>query len=155
MTSTEFSDPSTDLIADLRTLFVTQEKDLPFELACGYALMNAARPLHGQKTADNGAFLAGRHYALIDLGDDLARWCVESNVALDGYLVIVLGKEELVRMALVDHPYFDQVLEEYPTIDDKWEVLENQIRDFQRKPYAWLMALQKKSLGIKLEGALV
>src|SRR5690606_37034140 len=109
-------------------------QELPFEQSENQVVMNAARPLYGNAEAW-GTFLAGRHFVRIDLDDDRAAWMIEHNRALDGYVVMVLSRSTLIGMALVDHPYRDTVLAEYPDEQDKWDVLSCRINGFLRRPY--------------------
>lgn len=132
-------------ISSIRTVFVLDENCLPCIVPAGFILMNAARPLYGDKTLE-GIFLSGRHYALIDLASEQALRAINHNVALDAYVVSVFTKDDLVRMALVDNPYASRIVEEYPELDDKWELLNTQINDFLRRPYGELLSLRKLAM---------
>jgi tetratricopeptide (TPR) repeat protein len=64
-----------------------------------WMLMNAARPLTGSETQE-GPFLAGRYYALIDLEEDSVAVALQMNHDLDARVVMPVTEAEMRQMAL-------------------------------------------------------
>jgi hypothetical protein len=64
-----------------------------------WLLMNAARPLTGTETQE-GPFLAGRYYALLDLEEDSVAVAIQMNHDLDARAVLPVTQAEMRQMAL-------------------------------------------------------
>lgn len=64
-----------------------------------WLVMNAARPLTGTETQE-GPFLAGRYYALLDLEEDGVAVAIQMNHDLDARAVIPVTQAEMRQMAI-------------------------------------------------------
>ena len=111
---------------------------LPLDVASGWIVMNAPRPLAGHLTTDNGEFLSGRFYAAIDPADTTAASFVEANIKLDACVVICASKAVQVDMALVGHRYADRYRSEFSG-DDLFKAV-NPDRHLRDLPYAELQS---------------
>jgi hypothetical protein len=64
-----------------------------------WLVMNAARPLTGTETQE-GPFLAGRYYALLDLEEDSVAVAIQMNHDLDARAVLPVTQAEMRQMAM-------------------------------------------------------
>ncbi|WP_326430262.1 N-6 DNA methylase (plasmid) [Stutzerimonas frequens] len=106
-----------------------------------WLLMNAARPLLGHKTYENGPFLAGRFYAAIDPDDSVAERYIEANKNLDARVVVTLTEHEQIDLALWDSEYASRYREEFEG-EELYRVLQGQISDLNKLTFAELQSLR-------------
>jgi len=112
----------------------------------GNILMNAPRPLLGQQVVENGEFLHGRFYALIDLADgDYAKGYFDRNVRDDARMVFVASKELQEKMAL--QTLRAEYVGRYQQMSDeeRQDVLSPMIRKLQDQTYGELAQLAIKA----------
>lgn len=106
-----------------------------------WLLMNAARPIMGHKTYENGPFLAGRFYAAIDPNDSMAVRYIESNKNLDAHVVVPVDENEQVNLALWDNEYAERYRSEFAR-EELYRVLQGQISDLNKLTFGALQALR-------------
>lgn len=108
---------------------------LPVDVPEGWILMNAPRPLLGQKTME-GAFVSGRHYAALDPDDSMTPGYLKENVALDARLVVAVPREVQMEVALHGNEYRDRYMEFEP--EQRFEMLSSQLENLRDLPFGEL-----------------
>jgi hypothetical protein len=108
---------------------------LPVDVPEGWILMNAPRPLLGQKTME-GAFVSGRHYAALDPEDSMTPGYLKENVALDARLVVAVPREVQMDVALHGNEYRDRYME-FET-EQRFEMLSSQLEKLRDLPFGEL-----------------
>lgn len=104
-------------------------------------LMNCVRPLVGNRVYENGEYVSGRYYAIIDLNDPNAeRWILE-NKKLDACMIIQTDLFTLMEMAMIGNKYEA----EYRSLDPKkrFKYLQPSIEDLNDKPYMEMRELEQ------------
>jgi hypothetical protein len=101
----------------------------------GWVVMNAPRPLVGTSVQE-GDFLTGRHYSVIDPSDSAAAALIEENRKLAAAVVLVASREEQVAMALLGtaSKYRNRYYSEM-NADERYAALGEKIRDLNDLMY--------------------
>lgn len=125
--------------ANFPTLFTTF--DVPFaDKGNGWIVMNAARPIVGDETAQ-GEFLKGRSYAAIDLSSEFAAQNIETNRKLDAAIVLKVTRTQFQAIAVKQIPekYWDKWKE--MTYVDQLQAIEPYYDKIKDLPYSEAKAL--------------
>lgn len=101
------------VMSDYAEMELRITEEAPFDVPSHWLVLNAARPLLGDQTLENGPWLAGRFYAAIDPTSSMAQRYLKMNRDLAARAVIVLSKDEQLRLALADNEYRERYLERY------------------------------------------
>lgn len=110
----------------------------------GWLVMNAPRPMVGQKTLENGEFLTGRFYGAVDPSDTYAASTIETNRKLDAAIVMQgVDRATQMAMALVGNKYRDDYLA--MPVGERYQALSSQIKKLYGKPYGELKALMAQA----------
>lgn len=108
---------------------------LPVEVPEGWILMNAPRPLLGQKIME-GAFVSGRHYAALDPDDSMTQRYLKENVALDARVVVAVPRDVQMEVALHGNEYRGAYME-YDA-ENRYKMLASQLDKLQDLPFGEL-----------------
>lgn len=92
-------------------------EQLALDVPDDWIVMNAPRPLMGDKVTQDGEFLAGRFYAAIDPNSHDAASHIESNLKMAAVIVVQMDKDEQVDIALLDNKYAATYRAEYQGTD--------------------------------------
>lgn len=143
----EAGGPADDLISLAGHVQARVTQDMNLHLLLGapehWLLMNAARPLMGQKTLGNGPYLAGRFYAAIDPADDVSARYVEANRKLDGHVVVPLTKEEQISLILWEDEYAERYREQFHG-DELYEVLQGRVSELNKLTFGEINELRQQ-----------
>lgn len=119
-------------------------ENVVIDVPAGWLVMNAPRPLVGQKTVENGEFLTGRFYGAVDPSDTYAASTIETNRKLDAAIVMQgIDRATQMAMAMVGNKYRDDYLA-MPEAE-RYQALSPKIKKLYGKPYGELKALLEQA----------
>ena len=122
---------------------------LPVDVPDGWILMNAPRPLLGQKTME-GDFVSGRHYAALDPTDSMTHAYLKENVELDARVLVVVPREMQMEVALHGNEYRDKYME--VEVGQRYEMLSSHLEKLRDLPYGKLSKAIVEAKGVASEG---
>ena len=105
---------------------------LSVDVPNGWIVMNAPRPILGQKTME-GDFVSGRHYAALDPADSMTDVYIKENVKLDARVLVVVPREMQMDVALHGNKYRDNYLQVAP--GERYEMLSPTLEKLRDLPY--------------------
>lgn len=115
----------------------------------GWIVMNAPRPLLGQKTME-GDFVSGRHYAVLDPADSMANAYFKENLKLDARVLVVVPREMQMEVALHGNEYRDKYME--VEVGQRYEMLSSHLEKLRDLPYGKLSKAIVEAKGVASEG---
>lgn len=119
-------------------------ENVVIDVPAGWIVMNAPRPMAGQKTLENGEFLTGRFYGAVDPADTYAASTIETNRKLDAAIVMQgIDRATQMAMAMVGNKYRDEYLA-MPEAE-RYTALSPKIKKLYGKPYGELKALMEQA----------
>jgi hypothetical protein len=120
----------------------------PSLIPLGHILMNAPRPLLGNK-AEVDAFVHGRFFVLLDASDPYSAIYAAENAKLDAYVVLPASRAQITEMVLEGCKYEDsyRAMEE----SERWDALSGRFGSIQRLPLPEAQAKLSRATA-KLEG---
>jgi hypothetical protein len=119
-------------------------ENVVMDVPAGWLVMNAPRPMVGQKTLENGEFLTGRFYGAVDPSDAYAASTIETNRKLDAAIVMQgVDRATQMAMAMVGSKYRDDYLA--MSEDERYKALSAKIKKLYGKPYGELKALMAQA----------
>lgn len=116
----------------------------PLDVPGDWLVMNAPRPLVGDKVLEGGEFLTGRFYAAIDPAGKYAATQIDANRKLDAAIVMQgVSRETQMAMTLVENKYKAEYLE--MPLDERFKSLAGKIKKINGQPYGDLKALMARA----------